>query len=515
MVPGRRFVRAAPHAARASRHGGFGAAHLVNAQRDIRDILLNRVARSVREDGLWTAGASIVAAVSGGPDSLCLLGVLADMRDRRTDTMPQKLLVAHLDHGLRAESAAEAEWVQRFAGSLGVPCVVERVDVRALARHEHRSIEDAARVVRYTFLRRIARAEGAARICTGHTRDDQAETILMHLIRGSGVAGLAGMAPLARDLARPLLDITRSETEAYCEARGWQPLKDPSNASAEYTRNRIRHVVLPVLRQINPGIRETLSRNARLIAADTDYLEGEVTGAWREVAQQAHSDTVELDLARLQQLPLALRYRLYREALARIAPGRETIEAAHIVAIDRLVTHGRSGQALHLPAGLRVSREYVTLQVMRLSQPRERGAAGMGASVRLDIPGEVELPALGWRLRTYYATPDNVSVAASEDSRRAIVDARAVGHALTVRTWQAGDRFRPLGMAGEKKVQDFFTDAKVPRSERLRVPLVFSGQHLIWVAGYRVDDRVRVTKESQQLVILELESISTMPDETD
>lgn len=455
-----------------------------------------------------------MVAVSGGPDSLCLLGILMDLRARR-NVAPGELIVAHLDHALRAESSTDAEWVRAFASARDLPCVTERADVKTLALTEHRSIEDAARVARYTFLRRVASTWKADRICTGHTRDDQAETILMHLIRGAGLSGLKGMAPLAGDLARPLLDITRAETGAYCEARGWQPLTDPTNVSIEYTRNHIRHEVLPVLQRLNPRIRDTLSRNARLIAADDEHLDDEAATAWESIVWQAVPGSMRLTLLPLQHLPMALRYRLYRNALARITPDHDTVEAAHIFAIDRLAMSGHVGQVIHLRAGLRAIKEYDTLNLVHPSRMPEISAAPeSGTTTRLEPPGEARLPTLGWRLRARYTTPGDVRMPLTDHRFHAALDADAVGHALTIRTWLPGDRFRPLGMVKEKKVQDFFTDAKVPRAERRRVPLVFSDTHLVWVAGYRIDDRVRVTEKSRLVLVLDLEPLNAVPDDT-
>lgn len=483
------------------------------------------VARAVTAHALWTVGATLVVAVSGGADSLCLLGALLALRESKRLLAPGRLVVAHLDHELRGEAgAADARFVAAFAAERGLECVAERADVRSLARAEHRSIEDAARRARYAFLRRVARDTGAARICTGHTRDDQAETLVMHWLRGSGLAGLAGMAPQSADLARPLLDLARADTVAYCAARGWQPREDATNADTAYLRNRIRHELLPALEQYNPSLRDTLIRNAAFIAEDERYLEELTDAAWADsvVRADAESGMITLSLPALAQLPSALRRRVLRRVETALLKDASRLEARHILAIERLVTSGASGDRLTLPGGLLVRREYAVLICERhvpnpLSAPYEKGAFPRA----LPIPGALDLRTLGWRLRaqilpgpldaaTLHAPSSPITDAATGASLpapRAYLDAESAGDALFVRTWRRGDRIQPLGMGNEKKLQDLFTDAKIPRALRTRLPLVFGANHLLWVAGLRLDERARVRNTTTRVLVLDIETL--------
>lgn len=443
-------------------------------------------------------------------------------------------MVAHLDHALRPDaSARDAEWVASFAAGLGLRCVVERADVRALARQQRRSLEDAARVARYAFLRRVARDVDAERICTGHTQDDQAETVLLHLVRGSGLAGLAGMRPLEGDVARPLLALTRADTVSYCTARGWQPLTDASNTDPRYQRNRIRHELLPLLEQYNPNVRATLARNAALLAADEDYLDTQTEAAWSTVvmAEDAHGVTFALDALRAQ--PLALRHRLLRRACQRLAGYERVPEARHLAAADDMIERSQNGKALDLPGGLRLRLSYQTVAIERRTQDMAALALAGGDArdemLALPIPGTLDLPHQGWRLRAWLsdlppgnhngdagaaATLPAFSRGRSLDAdlrlaeTRVYLDADAAGDALTVRAWRPGDRFRPLGMVHEKKLQDFFSDAKVPRELRSRLPLVFGRDHLLWVAGMRIDNRARVTPQTRRVLVLQIEPLT-------
>ena len=470
----------------------------------------SKVRRAVERGALWSPGATVVAAVSGGADSLCLLGTLDALRRRGIPSAPGRIVVAHLDHRLRgAEGEADAAFVAELAAALGLECVVGREEVAALARREKRSLEDAARRARYAFLRRVADEVGAERIVTGHTRDDQAETVLMHLLRGGGLAGLAGMAPLAGDIARPLLDVTRAETEAYCAARGWTPRHDASNDDPAFLRNRVRLTLLPLLERENPHLRDTLARNAALIAADAAYLDALARDAWDRTVTSSSGDAISFDLAALQALPSPLRTRLLREAQRRLTGDEgEGLEARHVEAAGEYIQSGQSGAARELPGGLRMVRDRETLTMARAPHAdRDRdGDTPLIEPVALPVPGEVALPELDLRLRARLLDAEDLPKGALRGDERNVAYAAAdqIGQMLTVREWRPGDRFRPLGMAHEKKLQDYFTDAHVPRAARAHIPLVLDGERVIWVAGRRLDDRVRVTPQTRRVLELTL-----------
>ncbi|MGH2486588.1 MAG: tRNA lysidine(34) synthetase TilS, partial [Ktedonobacterales bacterium] len=288
------------------------------------------VARFAHTHHLWSHGATVVLGVSGGPDSLCLLGALHALVASGQVGAPGRLVVAHLDHGMRGEAGAEdAAWVRAFTADLGIDCVTERVDVPELARSERRSLEEAGRHARYAFLRRVLDERQAERICVGHTSDDQLETLVMNWLRGSGLAGLSGMAPLTKDIARPLLSVTRAQTVAYCAARDWEPREDASNADVNFRRNRVRVKLIPALRQYNPNLRETLVRNAALLTDDADYLTTTATAAWRELAEH-DADAVSFAVESLRETPLAVRHRLLQRAFAHLASGGQALEAVHV-----------------------------------------------------------------------------------------------------------------------------------------------------------------------------------------
>ena len=383
---------------------------------DARREVTAEVARAAVDTELWEPGGTLVVAVSGGADSLCLLGALLDLRERGMACAPGDLVVATLDHGLRgAAGADDARWVAALAAKLGLRCVTGQVDTRTLARERRLSLEDAARRLRYDFLRQVARDTGAARICVAHTQDDQAETVLLHLLRGSGLAGLTGMRPLQGDIARPLLTITRAQTEAYCASRGWEPREDETNRDERYLRNRVRLRLLPTMEAYNPQLRKALARMAATLADDEALLTAATNVAWAEVVVGESPGTVALGLAALGEQPRGLRRRLIRQAVERLAPhppahddlgyALAALEARHISLIERLAATGATGAMLTLPSGLRASRSYTELRLSRAArrEPAREQRETMGGAVArvwpLTPPGVVEAAELGWRVR--------------------------------------------------------------------------------------------------------------------
>ncbi|HET9110276.1 MAG TPA: tRNA lysidine(34) synthetase TilS [Ktedonobacterales bacterium] len=517
------------------------------------------VARAVEVNALWPAGATVVVAVSGGADSLCLLGTMLALRavTRHGSSLPfvGEIVVATLDHGLRgAAGAADARWVCELAVSLNLRCFTEQVDTRAWARARHLSLEDAARRLRFAFLRRVASEVGAARICLGHTLDDQAETVILRLLRGSGLDGLAGMRPLRDDLARPLLGLTHAQAVAYCATRGWLPREDLTNRDERYLRNRVRRRLLPLLEAYNPNVRRTLARNAAFIADDLAALEAATDSAWAVVVEREDRDHVEMRLASLREQPLALRRRVLRRAADHVAESATVedageangLEARHITLIERFIVGGRTGGALTLPGGLRVALGYDTLSLTHAADAtdatdatdaaqRHAGANGATEAAevvedvwRLPIPGAVDLPALGWRMvASLIATPPGLegdalppipreaplthaggSAASHRAELRVYLDADCLANdALTVRAWHPGDRMRPLGMVSEKKLQDIFSDAKVPRDARRRLPIVCSGERIVWVTGVRIADDAKLTAATRRILALQAEPL--------
>lgn len=465
-----------------------------------------RVVNQVREYGLLSGGETVLVAVSGGQDSVCLLHVLNSLQKE----LDISLYVAHLDHGLRGvEAEADAQYVKELAAGLGIPATIEKRDVNKFNKQKKTSLEEAAREVRYRFLDEVAEQVGASRIAVGHTRDDQVETLLMHYLRGTGIQGLRGLRPAApipygkqdggRWVIRPLLNIRRIETAEYCRAAGLQPRSDSSNEQTAFMRNRIRIELIPLLKQYNPDIEDTLIRLADLAGEDADFIERQAAAVYEQTASSEGCLTC-LDAGKLRGVPLSLQRRVFRLVLERAYGTLKDIESSHVQSLVRLL-FGTTGKCVSLPGGLIAANERNRMIII------PPGSAPcpwpvLNHEYQLKIPGETLLP--GWRVLSEIIGENYFR---EDDIFSASLDLNRAGRILTVRGRRPGDRFHPLGMEHSRKLQDFLVDAAVPRSWRDSVPLVCSPQQVLWVVGWRMDDRVKVTTGTEQVLRLEFQRL--------
>ena len=455
----------------------------------------------IAEHRLIPEGGKVVVAVSGGPDSVCLLHILLGLRDKPGVT----LHVAHLNHQLRGdESDADASYVTDLAQRLGLPATVEKRDVKAYQRSKRLSLEEAAREVRYNFLADVARATGAEAVAVGHTLDDHIETILMHLIRGSGTRGLRGLQPssqwhsgkAALNVIRPLLEVSREETVAYCHRHRLKPRLDTSNLSLSPLRNRIRQQLIPLLQSYNPQVGDALLRTARIASDDLAALEEVALELGGNIVTEQER-TVILDRERFIKLPPALQRHLLRAAMEKLVGNLMDIESRHIEEVMTSL-HKPAGKIITLPDGLVFAIEYD-----RYLLGRDPAALSPFPDIKeehnLKIPGATALP--GWRVMADII--DRKQVSDDGDSYTARFDLDRTGDKLTVRPRRPGDRFQPLGMSQPKKLNEFMIDRKIPRAWRRRVPIVCSPEQIIWVAGWHIDERVKITEGTRQVLRLE------------
>jgi tRNA(Ile)-lysidine synthase len=468
--------------------------------------LADRVLQFIGENHLVPSKHPLLVAVSGGQDSVCLIHILSTIQ-RELDIT---LHVAHLDHQLRgAESEADAQYVTELARQLGVPATIERRDVKAYQVQQHVSMEEAAREVRYAFLAEVASSVAADRVAVGHTRDDHIETVLMHLVRGTGIRGLRGLQPVSRWLSsgdsltiiRPLLEVSRQETAGYCHQHKLMPRVDASNLSLSLLRNRIRHQLLPLLQSYNPGVDEAILRTARVAGDALAYLDRETSQLWGEIAQR-QENTITLDKTGFLELPSTLQRHLLRTAIEELTGTLKDIEERHIESVMAALTRP-AGRRLNLPGGLLFCIEYDKYLLGR-DVAALCPFPSLSKEFNLRIPGETALP--GWNVRATIEEPERL--ADKGDNFTASFDLSKTGSNLKVRCRQPGDRFQPLGMSELKKVGEFMIDAKIPRSWRQRIPLVCSSHDILWIVGYRIDNRVRVTEETAQVLRLKFELVS-------
>jgi len=490
-----------------------------------------RVLGFIQENQLVSSQHCLLVAVSGGPDSVCLLNILVKFREE----LGIRLHVAHLNHQLRGtESEADAHYVADLARQLDIPATIEQRDVKAYQARQHISLEEAAREARYTFLAQLAKSIEANRVAVGHTADDHIETILMHLIRGTGTKGLRGLQPSSRwqssgsslTIIRPLLPVSRRETADYCHNHQLMPRIDASNLSLSPLRNRIRHQLLPLLESYNPQVTEALLRTARIAGDDFTFLDKETTRQWGKIVQK-QGNTITLNKKRVLELPAALKRYLLRRVIEDLSGNLKDIERRHIEEIMDALTKP-AGKRLSLPGGLIFSIEYN--QYLIGSEPAALSPFPvLDAEFALKLPGETVLP--GWRIEATIISSSAVkgksegANASSEtitplpfnegkgikgiglrnDLFTAYFDRDKTGDKLLVRPRRPGDRFQPLGMSQPKKLGEFMIDSKIPSAWRQRIPIVCSPKHILWVVGWRVDERVKITENTEQVLCLKFE----------
>ena len=461
----------------------------------------DRVLKFISEHSLIKEGGQLVVAVSGGPDSVCLLHVLLGLWDKSGFT----LHMAHLNHGLRGEeSDADAEYVAALARRLDLPCTVERRDVEAYRKSKRLSLEEAAREVRYSFLAEVVKATGADSVAVGHTIDDHVETILMHLIRGSGTRGLRGLQPsstwrsgkAALTIIRPLLEASREETAAYCRHYRLKPRLDTSNLSLSPLRNRIRQQLVPLLESYNPQVTEALLRTARIAADDLTALDEYALKPGRRLIKRV-KNAVILRKKGFLELPPALQRHLLRASVEKLLGNLMDIESRHIEEIMTSL-HKPAGKIITLPDGMLFAITYD--RYLLGSDPAALSPfPAIEAEHPLQIPGTTALP--GWRAVANIIRREQIPE--ESDDYTACFDLDRTGDKLALRPRRPGDRFQPLGMVQPKKLNEFMIDSKIPQSWRRRVPIVCSPEHIIWVVGWRIDERAKVTEDTKQVLRLE------------
>jgi tRNA(Ile)-lysidine synthase len=446
--------------------------------------MLDDIQRSFDRNAMARRGALVLVAVSGGADSIALLHALVRLRAR----CGLRLAVAHLHHGIRGAAAdADARFVQRCAQRLGLPLVTERADVPRRAKAEGISLEMAARAARYAFLARAARQLRAAAVAVAHNADDQAETVLLRLARGAGMQGLGGMDPVSRQgglkIIRPLLGVARPAIIAFLKAHRLRWREDASNRDPHFLRNRVRHEILPLLeRRLNPQIRTALQRTTEVLREENKFMDRLATQA---LPLHTGLERPTLSVTRLAALPLALRRRALRLWLGAAGVAPEQLDYAAIAAALALLAHKRGTKSVDLGGGWKITRHYARLAV-------EKPAAAAPAAWRLEFAAHrgviKEKPTQPGRLPA-----------------RATLSAAAVGAApLTVRAARPGDRMAPLGLQGTKKLQDIFTDAKVPREQRRLIPVVECRGEIVWLPGYRVARGWEVPAARSRSLLLKL-----------
>jgi len=490
--------------------------------------VLKDVARTLKLHRLIQEGDTVVVGVSGGPDSLCLLHILTQLRTEHNLTIH----VGHLHHGIRGgEADADADFVAELAQSWGLSVTVERCDVPALATRQKQAIEEAARQARYAFLGRLALRTGASAIAVGHNADDQTETVLMHWLRGAGLAGLRGMLPATRlaglricqpdedpfsatniKIIRPLLEIPRCDIEVYCAEHGLQPRFDRSNLDTTYLRNRLRHELIPLLETYNPNFRAITRRSAHIIADDYALLKSLSAAAWAKVVTGESGQAITFDLHAWCELAVSLKRSVVREAIHRLRHSLRNINWIHVENAIVALRDRPVGTRVTLPRGLMLTISYDHFLVADIDYVEYVPEyPQLVEDVRpVAVPGITPLLSSEWQLEAHIVPREAFGAKhlGNPNPWQAFLDYDLTGKTLVLRCRQPGDHFQPLGLGGhQQKVRDFMINAKIPQPLRDRLPLLVSPENIIWIPGWRIDMRASITDSTQHILHLVLRRI--------
>jgi len=444
--------------------------------------------KTVDKYKMLSNGDKVLAAVSGGPDSVALLiGLLGCV-----DEYNLKLYIFHLNHQLRTGGRRDAEFVSRMGLNYKVPVTIESVDVGDFCRRNRYSIQEGARVVRYELLDETARKIGARKIATGHNADDVVETFLMRLLRGSGLQGLTGIPPI-RDgkIIRPLIETSRVDIEEYLSLNNIEYVIDETNLSDKYWRNRVRHHLVPALERQNPDYVADISRTCEALREEESYLSGAASKIYNQLASR-YSNEIAFNTEDLRKIEPAIGYRLLWLAVRDLDIGGRGVALRSLRELWKRLQGDFTSCDLSARIGVCLERGQVVIFLRDLEPLKE---------TELVIDESVEVAP---DIRIALRLGGRGDFSSAENRFTAFADADKLSWPLKVRNFQPGDRFIPLGMKGKKKLHDFFIDGKVPRRLRRRVPIVADGQGIIWVGGYRLDERVKVTKKTTKIAIIKM-----------
>lgn len=478
---------------------------MIYTVRDPIEQVLDIVSSTIQEHDMIEPGDTVICAVSGGPDSMCLLDSLHILSGK----FDFSLRIAHLHHHMRGEQAdKDAQLVVDFGKSRGIPAAVGHEEVFNLAETHGVGVEEAGRIARYQFFFELKSKIGAHKIALGHNMNDQAETVIMRLARGAGTQGLAGIPPVNGSIIRPIIYVSRELIEEYCRERNLPVITDVYNFDLKYTRNMVRHKILPELAQmLNPSMIETLSQTARVLRWDADFLEDQAEKAFLKTSMREGRVTL-VDNERLLRLPTALSSRVLEQAWRECTGQTGNLEVSHIMRILR-----DNGDAVSLPEEVTVHRHQGFLGFYP-APPQE-------LDIAVKIPGVTLVPELGLSVTTrVFDKPEDFELARHRDEQvsgptsffmlelKVWADYNKCVDEIRLRTREPGDRFTPLGMQGkQKKIKDLLISMRIPRFYRSFVPIFTSGERIVWVGGIRLSEQFKVDLTTCKILEIQIEPL--------
>ena len=469
--------------------------------------VLGTVRQTISDHKMLVSGDSVLIAVSGGQDSVTLVHVLHTL----SAEYHLRLAVAHLNHCLRGkDSDRDAEFVTDLARKLDLPCYIEKADVRRLQKRARLSLEEAGRKIRYGFFKEIANRYGFTRIALGHHSNDNAELVLMNLLRGSGPLGLSGIIPVREgNIIRPLIHLKRSEIVDYITEKKLPFVTDTSNLDISYRRNRIRHHLIPELeKSYNPAIIDTLNRLGTIMRDEDQWLDSILDREFGNCISLEGPDKVSIELDSLKGVANAAGRRLVRKAILAVKKDLRRITLSHIDAILALMNKSPAKGSLNLPDGIRAILMNTELIIGKNVSADDSAGSGESGKVEyqynVSVPGVLFLKEAGATLKLTEIESGAPSDLHDAGANLALFDMDRIRLPLVVRNPRPGDRFSPLGLDGTQKVKKYFIDHKIPASQRRLCPLLLSGDKIIWIAGHRIDNCAKVVSTTTRILKAEL-----------
>jgi len=455
--------------------------------------IIQKLKKTIEKYNMLAAGEHVLVGLSGGPDSVCLLYLFYLLKNEYR----LKISAAYIDHGLRPEDIPkEIEFCRNFCKNLNVEFHTQSVSVKDYAQRERINLQESARILRYAALDQISIVIKAHKIAIAHNADDQAETVIMRLLRGAGPAGLSGIPPVRKKIIRPLIEIERKEIEEYLKNRNIAYITDPSNESLKYLRNRIRHTLMPVIKSISPQAIKIISKTADILREENDYINITVTKTLMRLISRKTDQKVELFCNPMEPLNIVILRRALRVAIDSVRD-LKGLTFDHIEDIINLIKNGKPGDRIYLPKGIRAIKGYSTL-IITAEPPKKL------STYEISIPKDVFLKEASVVL-SLKEIKKNELQSFGDGKKEICIDMDKLEFPLIVRARKPGDYFYPFGFGKRKKLQDFFVDEKIPRDERDIIPVIESNGNIVCIAGYRVDDRFKIddnTKRCLQIKII-------------
>lgn len=455
-------------------------------------MIFEKFSNYLKEKEMISPEGKVIIALSGGIDSMVMLHLFRRFQEKNGGS----IAVAHLNHGLRGEeSDRDEEFVKKTAAQLGLDCFCKKVNLKKSGNRKEENIQSAGRRERYAFFHSVAVQVKADKIALGHNADDQAETVLMRIIRGSGINGIGGIPPIRGNIIRPILCLTRKEIEDYAKQEKVDYIEDSSNSSTKYLRNSIRLELMPLLRSYNPNIGQELNLLSNFSRDINSYLHDRAEDVLQKIkiGNKSDGDTLFLDLAGFNELPSALKGKLVPLAFEKITGTSSGLYSNHILQIEELALKGKSGTSIDLPDGIKTFIEYDSLVFAA-----ERKEKILPFSLPLNLEGETILSQLDLTLTSKKVT--YIDEREKDDKDIIFLDMEQIKEPLVVRNFRIGDRIKIKGMEGRKKLKNLYIDEKVPPRLRKKIPIIATGDEILWVVGLRHGEKAIANCHSKEIL---------------